>query len=128
LREVHGDDRDAVERAIEAWERAHPPPSVTAANVADHIDHIRALAGIESIGVGGDYDGVSTMGEELVDVSTYPLVFEELRARGYDDDDLRAIAGGNVLRLKRANEAVVDRLGLRPPSIVTMESFDAPDP
>jgi len=124
LREVHGSDRDAVERAIEAWEREHPPPSVTAADVADHIDHIRAVAGIESIGVGGDYDGVSTMGDELVDVSAYPLVFEELRARGYSDDDLRAIAGGNVVRLMTANEAVATRLRSRPPSIATMDSFD----
>jgi membrane dipeptidase len=121
LRDEHGGDRDAVERAIEAWEQGRPPPSVTAANVADHIDHIRAVAGIESIGVGGDYDGVSTMGHELVDVSTYPLIFEELRARGYSDDDLRAIAGGNVVRLMRANEGVVERLRSRPPSIVAMD-------
>ena len=126
LREVHGTDRDAVDRSIDAWEQEHPPPSVTAGNVADHIDHIRAIAGIESIGVGGDYDGVSTMGDELVDVSTYPLVFEELRARGYGDDDLRAIAGGNVLRLMRANEAVVSCLRSRPPSIVTMDSAAPP--
>jgi membrane dipeptidase len=125
LRQVHGDDRDAVERASDAWEGEHTPPSVTAGNVADHIDHIRAVAGIESIGVGGDYDGVSTMGDELVDVSTYPLIFEELRSRGYSDDDLRAVAGGNVLRLMRANEAVADRLRSRPPSMATIGSLDA---
>jgi len=125
LRRVHGDDRDAVERASDAWEREHAPPSVTAGNVADHIDHIRAIAGIESVGVGGDYDGVSTMGDELVDVSTYPLIFEELRSRGYSDDDLRAVAGGNVLRLMRANEAVTDRLRSRSPSMATIGSLDA---
>ena len=53
---------------------------MTASDVADHIDHIRAVAGIDAIGVGGDYDGVPTMGEELADVSSYPLVFEELRS------------------------------------------------
>jgi membrane dipeptidase len=100
------------------------PPTVTAATVADHIDHIRAVAGIEAIGAGGDYDGVSTMGDELVDVSTYPLIFEELRARGYTDDDLRAIAGGNVLRLMRASEAVVDRLRSRPPPTATIDALD----
>ena len=124
LREAHPDDRETVTRELEAWERAHPPPAVTAADVADHIDHIRAVAGIEAIGVGGDYDGVSTMGEELVDVSTYPLVFEELRARGYADDDLRAIAGRNVLRLMRASEEVAVRLRPRPPSMATILSLD----
>lgn len=124
LREVHPDDRDAVTTAIETWEQHHPPPSVTAANVADHIDHIRAVAGVESIGVGGDYDGVSTMGEELVDVSTYPLVFDELRARRYSDDDLRAIAGGNVLRLMRAAETVAERRRREPPPLVTIDALD----
>jgi membrane dipeptidase len=128
LRDEHPDDRDAAARGIEAWEREHPPPSVTAANVADHIDHIREVAGIGSIGVGGDYDGVSTMGDSLVDVSTYPLVFEELRARGYGDDDLRAVAGGNVLRTMRATEMVRDRLSASPPSTATIESLDAAAP
>jgi membrane dipeptidase len=124
LRDEHPDDRDAVTRGIEAWEREHPPPSVTAADVADHIDHIREVAGIGSIGVGGDYDGVPTMGDALVDVSTYPLVFDELRARGYGDDDLRAVAGGNVLRLMRDVGSVRDRLAGSPPSTATIESLD----
>jgi membrane dipeptidase len=124
LREAHPDDRDAVTAAIEAWERNHPPASVTAADVADHIDRIRALAGIGSIGVGGDYDGVPTMGEELFDVSTYPLIFEELRARGYADDDLRAIAGENVLRLMRAAEAVAERRRDEPAPLVTIDALD----
>lgn len=124
LRETYPDDRDTVTRELDAWERAHVPPTVTAATVADHVDHIREVAGIEAIGVGGDYDGVSTMGDELVDVSTYPLIFEELRARGYTDDDLRAIAGGNVLRLLRASESVVDRLRSRPPPMATIDALD----
>src|SRR5262249_17969813 len=102
LRAAHPDDRDAVAREIETWERGHPPPPVTAADVADHIDHIREIAGIGAIGIGGDYDGVPTMGDELVDVSAYPLVFAELRTRGYADDDLRAVAGRNVLRVMDA--------------------------
>src|SRR3954447_11079042 len=124
LRAAHPGDRDAVTRDMEAWERDHPPPSVTAADVADHIDHIRAVAGIESIGIGGDYDGVPTMGDELVDVSTYPLVFEELRSRGYSADDLRAVAGGNVLRLMRAAGSVAERLRSRPPSTASIGSLD----
>jgi len=128
LREAHPDDRGTVTREIEEWERQHPPASVAAADVADHIDHIRAIAGIEAIGVGGDYDGVPTMGDELVDVSAYPLIFEELRARRYSDDDLRAVAGGNVLRLMRATEAVADRLRSRPPSTATIGWLDETPP
>src|SRR3954447_22621394 len=124
LRAAHPDDRDAVNRAIEAWEREHPPASVTAADVADHIDHIREVAGVEAIGVGGDYDGVPTMGEELVDVSTYPLVFGALRDRGYTDDELRAIAGRNVLRVMRSAEEVADGLRSRRPSTATIEAVD----
>jgi membrane dipeptidase len=84
--------------------------SHSSAQVADHIDHIREVAGVGSIGIGGDYDGVKSMRSQLYDVSTYPLVFEELRARGYSDDDLRSIAGGNVLRVMRSAEAVAERL------------------
>jgi membrane dipeptidase len=124
LREAHPDDRGAVTAAIDAWEREHAPASVTAAQVADHIDHIRGVAGIGAIGVGGDYDGVPTMGDELVDVSSYPLVFAELRARRYTDDELRAVAGGNVLRIMRAAEEVADRLRDRPPSTATIGALD----
>ena len=84
---------------------------MTAGDVADHIDHVREVAGIDAIGVGGDYDGVPTMGEELADVSTYPLVFEELRARGYTDAELRAIAGRERAARDGAAAEVAGRLG-----------------
>jgi len=124
LRDAHPEDRGAVTAGIEAWEREHPPPTVTAAHVADHIDHIRDVAGIDAVGVGGDYDGVPTMGDELVDVSTYPLIFEELRTRGYSDDSLAAVAGRNVLRVMRAAERVAERLQNRPPSTATIDVLD----
>ena len=128
LRHAHPDDRDAVTAAIDAWEREHPPASVTAADVADHVDHIREVAGIGAIGVGGDYDGVPTMGDELVDVSAYPVVFGELRARSYTDDELRRVAGGNVLRVMRAAEVVAARLRDRPPSTAMIGSLDGANP
>jgi membrane dipeptidase len=124
LREAHPQDPDAVARSIDAWEKEQPQGSVTAADVADHIDHIRAVAGIDAIGVGGDYDGVPTMGEELADVSSYPRVFEELRSRGYTDGDLQAIAGRNVLRVMGAAAEVAARLGSRAPSMATIETLD----
>jgi membrane dipeptidase len=124
LREAHPDDRDVVNEGIEAWEKDHPPPTVTAVDVADHIDHIRDVAGIDAIGVGGDYDGVPTMGDELVDVSAYPLIFAELRARGYSDEALTGIAGRNVLRVMRAAERVAGGLRSRPPSTATIDALD----
>jgi membrane dipeptidase len=125
LREEHPDDPAAVEKAIDAWYLEQGEVDVTPADVAGHVDHIRELAGIEAIGVGGDYDGVPSMGAHLADVSTYPLVFEELRARGYDDADLRRIAGRNVLALMRHAEEVADRLrGERVPSTATIELLD----
>jgi membrane dipeptidase len=124
LREAHPDDRDVVNEGIEAWEKDHPPPTVTAVDVADHIDHLRDVAGIDAIGVGGDYDGVPTMGDELVDVSAYPLIFAELRARGYSDEALTGIAGRNVLRVMRAAERVAGGLRSRPPSTATIDALD----
>jgi membrane dipeptidase len=74
------------------------PPPPTERHVADHVDHVRETAGIEHIGIGGDYDGAPSFPVGLEDVSGYPTLFEELRRRGYSEDDLRAIGSGNVLR------------------------------
>jgi len=123
LRQEHSGDPLAVERAVDAWLVEQGEVDVTPANVADHIDHVREVAGIEAIGIGGDYDGVPTMGTHLTDVSTYPLVFAELRDRGYTDAELQQIAGRNVLRLMREAEAVAARLqGEREPSLATDRS------
>jgi membrane dipeptidase len=74
--------------------------------VADHIDHIRDVAGIHHVGVGSDFDGLSGMPEGLEDVSTYPVLFAELAERGYDDEALAKVAGRNVLRIMRSAERV----------------------
>ena len=125
LREEHPGDPLAVEKAIDVWFGEQGEVDVTPADVADHIDHVRAVAGIDAIGVGGDYDGVPTMGSHLTDVSTYPLVFAELRDRGYTDAELQQIAGRNVLRVMREAEKVADRLqGERQPSLATIEHLD----
>ena len=100
----------AVHPYDEARREAHPRPDVTLAEVADHIDHIRSVAGVEYVGLGGDYDGISDVVEGLEDVSIYPALFAELIERGYSDEELAAIAGGNVLRVMDASEAVARRL------------------
>jgi membrane dipeptidase len=76
----------------------------TVADVADHIDHAVALAGVEHVGLGSDFDGVDDLPVGLQDVSRYPALIEELLRRGYSDDELRALLGGNLMRVWRAAE------------------------
>ncbi|HEX8153654.1 MAG TPA: dipeptidase, partial [Thermoanaerobaculia bacterium] len=101
---------EAMKKANEEWLIANPAPRATVRDVADHIDHIRKTIGVDYIGVGADLDGISTTPEGLESVATYPVLFAELARRGYSDEDLRKIAGLNVLRVMRKNEAVAARL------------------
>ncbi len=87
------------------YERAHPFPEATLAQVADHVEHIRAVAGIEHVGLGGDYDGSARFPSGLGDVSRYPALFAELLDRGWTEDECAALAGGNVLRVLKAAES-----------------------
>ncbi|MBO0819711.1 MAG: dipeptidase [Nocardiopsaceae bacterium] len=82
------------------------PDAATVAVVADHVEHVRAVAGLRHVGLGGDYDGTSVLAAGLEDVSRYPALFAELLRRGWTSDDCAALAGGNVLRVLRAAEAV----------------------
>jgi membrane dipeptidase len=88
------------------WEREHPLPQATLAQVADHIDHVRQVAGVERVGLGGDFDGTEDVTVGLEDVSTYPALFAELLRRGWTEPDCAALAGGNLLRALRAAEGV----------------------
>jgi membrane dipeptidase len=110
LREQHKGDEAAVKAAISTWDKANPAPRATIADTADHIDHIRKVAGIDHIGIGGDYDGITTVPEGLEDVSTYPALTAELLRRGYSDDDVKKILGLNVLRVMREAEKVSARM------------------
>jgi membrane dipeptidase len=110
LREQHKGDEAAVKAALSAWDTANPTPRATIADTADHIDHIRKIAGIDHIGIGGDYDGITTVPEGLEDVSTYPYLTAELLRRGYSDEDVKKILGLNVLRVMREAEKVAARM------------------
>jgi membrane dipeptidase len=90
--------------SVDAWIVANPQPKATLAQVADHIDHIRKVAGIDHIGIGGDFGGVDELPVGLENVSTYPALFAELVRRGYSKADLAKIAQGNVLRVMHAVE------------------------
>jgi len=108
-----------------AAERQGPAPKATLSQVADHIDHIRKVAGIDHIGLGGDFDGISSVVVGLEDVSTYPALTAELLKRGYKDDDVKKILGLNVLRVMRQVEKVAAGLQkTRQPSTATIEQLD----
>ncbi|MGH8639304.1 MAG: dipeptidase, partial [Burkholderiales bacterium] len=116
------DDVSAVEAKLAAWIRANPAPRATIADVADHVDHIRKIAGIEHIGLGGDFDGISQVVQGLEDVSTYPALTAELLRRGYSDEDIGRINNSNILRVMREAERVAARLqGERAPSSLLFE-------
>jgi membrane dipeptidase len=102
-----------------------PDSTASVATVADHIDHIRDVAGIDHVGIGGDYDGISQEPEGLEDVSTYPVLLAELARRGYSDEEMAKVAGGNILRAMREAEATATRLqGERAPAVITIEELD----
>jgi membrane dipeptidase len=88
------------------WEQAHPLPRATLTQVADHIEHVRQVAGVEHVGLGGDFDGTEDVTVGLEDVSAYPALFAELLRRGWTEPDCAALAGGNVLRTLRSAEGV----------------------
>ena len=118
-------DAGARERAIAEWRAKNPRPKVTLSQVADHIDHIRKVASVDNIGIGGDFDGISTVIEGLEDVSTYPALFAELARRGWTETDLRKLAGENILRAFEQAERVAARLQLeRPASTKTIQQLD----
>ena len=94
-------------------------------DVANHIEHIRTVAGINHVGIGSDFDGIPTYVEGLEDVSTFPALFMELARRGWTDQELSKLAGENLLRVMRETEAVAMRLQReRPPSTKTYEELD----
>src|SRR4051794_8865443 len=99
-------DAARVTEGVKAWTAAHPAPRATIADAADHIDHIRQVAGIDHIGLGGDFDGIENVVLGLEDVSTYPALLAELLRRGYKDEDITKITGKNVLRVMRQAERV----------------------
>ena len=103
-------DTAAVTRGVDAWTAAHPAPRATLSEAADHIDHIRKVAGIDHIGLGSDFDGITQVPLGLEDVSKYPSLIAELLRRVYKDDEVKKITGQNILRVMREVEKVSKRL------------------
>ena len=106
LREAYPNDSAAVQAGLEEWDKSHQqPPPADLKQVADHIDHIRRIAGIDHIGLAGDYDGGGVL-QGLEDVSKYPYLTAELLRRSYSEEDVAKVLGLNVLRVMRAVERV----------------------
>lgn len=118
----------AREAAIAAWKAANPPPRVTVADVADHINHIVKVTGYDHVGIGGDLDGIEAAPEGLGTVSGYPLLFAELIHRGWSDQNLAKLAGGNVLRVMRRVEAVAASMKDEPPATARLQPWSAEAP
>ena len=116
---------DKAAAALAEWQRAHPAPRVTLADVADHIDHIAKVAGIDHVGIGSDYDGVdNSLPEGLDSVATYPALLGEMLRRGWSDADVAKLAGGNVLRVMEQAEKVAASMKAELPATATQVALD----
>ncbi len=120
---------ERAKAALADWEQSHPRPATTLAQVADHIDHIRSVAGVEHVGLGSDFDGIEDAPVGLEGVDRFPMLLEELMRRGWTDADIAGLAGENVLRVMAAAEKVGARLRAeRAASNATFAEKVAPSP
>ncbi|HXY68284.1 MAG TPA: dipeptidase [Gemmatimonadales bacterium] len=126
-RQQLGGDSAAVRAAVAQWTAGHPaPPPPTIAQVADHIDHIRRVAGVDHVGYGSDFDGMDCAPRGLEDVSDFPALTAELIRRGWRDRDVEKVIGLNVIRAMRQAERVARRLQREePPATATLYDLDS---
>jgi membrane dipeptidase len=109
-------DESAIKAGLSAWVADHPRPKVTVAQVADHVDHVRKMAGIDHVAYGSDFDGITSTPAGLEDVSTFPALTAELLRRGYTELEVKKVLGLNLLRVMRAAEATAARIASMPPA------------
>ena len=125
FKQQHPDQPATVDSLMDQWRAAHPIPRGTVRTVADHVDHLVKVAGIDHVGYGSDFDGISTTPVGLEDVSKFPNLTAELLRRGYSDADVKKILGLNLLRVMEQAEQVAARLQReRPASTKTIEEMD----
>jgi membrane dipeptidase len=110
LQKKYGSDTAAITRVIKDWRAAHPEPRATLSQVADQIEYVRKVAGVDHVGIGSDFDGITEVVQGLEDVSTFPALFAELARRGWSDEDLRKLAGENFLRVFARAEEIATKL------------------
>jgi membrane dipeptidase len=117
---------DRAKVAMDDWLSHHPMPVVTLGQVADHIDYIVKVAGIDHVGIGSDFDGIPDAPKGLEDVSRYPALLEELMRRGWSDADIAKLAGENILRVLAGAEKTAASLRDTPPSTAQLEAAVKP--
>jgi membrane dipeptidase len=122
LKVFHRNSKAEVEAGLKAWEAANPRPPATVATVADHIDHVAKVAGYDHVGLGGDFDGIPYTPEGLTGVQDYPALLAELIRRGWSDQNLARLAGGNVLRALRRAEAVAASMKNEPAALSPVDT------
>jgi membrane dipeptidase len=125
LKSFHRNSTAEVEAGLKAWEAAHPHPVVTVATVADNVEHVARVAGYDHVGIGGDFDGIDNTVERLDSVDDYPNLFAELIRRGWSDQNLAKLAGGNVLRALRQAEAVSKSMRNEPAALSPVDEAPA---
>ena len=110
LKDLYRGDPQKVKDGLAAWDAANPTLRATIADVADHVEHVMQVAGADHVGIGSDFDGITSTPAGLESVADYPKLFDELIRRGHSDDELKKLAGLNVLRVMKKVEAVAARL------------------
>jgi len=125
LKALHRASKAEVEAGLKAWDAAHPAPTVTVKEVADHIEHVAKVAGYDHVGIGGDFDGIDSAPTDLRGVQDYPNLFAELIRRGWSDANLAKLAGGNVLRVLRRAEAVAASMKNEPATLSPVDEAPA---
>jgi membrane dipeptidase len=103
------DDADRRRQRMRRWYRERPYPRGTIHDLLDHIDHIAKVAGVEHVGLGSDFDGISVVPEQLEDVSYFPYITQGLLDRGYTEEQIQGILGGNFMRVFRGVEATAKK-------------------
>ena len=127
LKSLNPGDPGAVTAGMQAWVAANPAPRAGIADVVAHIQHVRDLAGIDHVGLGGDFDGVGSLPDGLEGVDAYPRLLAALMARGWSEADIRKLAGENVLRVMRRVEAVAASKKDERPNLARLPEAGAPE-
>jgi len=127
LKSLNPGNPQAVTDGLAAWQAAHPIPHAGIADVVAHIEHVRDVAGIDHVGLGGDFDGVDALPDGIAGVDAYPRILAALMANGWTEADIRKLAGENVLRVMRAVEAVAESKKGERPNLAVIPSAGAPE-